>query len=56
MIADLPPKKREAMLEAIPMARFAQPQEVAAAIVFLCAPEAGYITGQALGIDGGLCM
>lgn len=38
----------------IPMRRYGQPAEIAAAVSFLAGPDAGYITGQVLGIDGGL--
>jgi 3-oxoacyl-[acyl-carrier protein] reductase len=38
----------------LPMRRFAKPEEVAAAIFFLASPEASYISGTALKIDGGL--
>jgi 3-oxoacyl-[acyl-carrier protein] reductase len=48
--ADLLERAREAA--AIP--RIGTPADVAPAIVFLASPEAGYITGQVLGIDGGL--
>lgn len=41
------------MVSAIPMRRFAQPEETAAAIAFLCSPAAGYITGVNLPVDGG---
>jgi len=41
------------MLAEIPAARFAQPEEVAAAACFLCGPDAGYITGVSLPVDGG---
>jgi len=38
----------------IPANRFGQPEEVAALVAFLCSKEAGYITGQAISINGGL--
>ena len=38
----------------IPMRRFGKPEEVAAAVYFLASPDAGYITGSALKIDGGI--
>ena len=41
------------MLAEIPMGRFADPSEVAAAVVFLASPAAGYITGVSLPVDGG---
>ncbi len=45
-----------AMARAVPMKRIGQPDEVAAAVVFLCSEEAGYITGQTLSVSGGLTM
>lgn len=50
---DLP---RDAMLAAIPLQRAGTAAEVAHAVAFLCAPEAGYITGQVIGVNGGLYM
>ena len=44
---------REAALRAIPMNRFAEPIELAQAILFLASSEASYITGQILVVDGG---
>ena len=38
----------------IPMQRLGKPEEVAALVHFLCSPEAGYITGQVIGINGGI--
>lgn len=40
-------------LEQIPAKRFAQPEELAYAVAFLCSPEAGYINGVSLAVDGG---
>jgi len=46
--------ERKRVQAAIPMRRFGQPEEVAAAVRFLACPEAAYITGSALKIDGGI--
>jgi 2-deoxy-D-gluconate 3-dehydrogenase len=40
-------------IEKIPMGRIAEPEEIAAAVVFLASPAARMITGQILGVDGG---
>ncbi|WP_083863873.1 SDR family oxidoreductase [Desulfobacula toluolica] len=40
--------------ENIPAGRLGKPEEVAAAVVFLCSKDAGYITGQVIGINGGV--
>ena len=46
----------EAMTRAVPMKRLGTPQDVAAAVAFLCSDEAGFITGQTLSVSGGLTM
>lgn len=43
-------------LAQIPLGRFGTPREVAAAITFLASDEAGFITGQTLGVDGGASL
>ena len=45
---------RARLLASIPTKRFATPQEVAAAAVFLCSQQAAYLTGQTLVVDGGM--
>ncbi len=44
----------EEVLERTPLKRIGEPEEIAAAIAFLCLPAASYITGQILAVDGGL--
>ena len=56
MTADLPEAVREQYLRLIPVGRMGTPGEVAALVAFLCSPAAGYITGQTIGINGGLYM
>jgi len=48
--------QRKYLLEATPLGRPGTVDEVAATITFLCMPEAGYITGQVIGVDGGSSM
>jgi 2-hydroxycyclohexanecarboxyl-CoA dehydrogenase len=43
-------------LNTIPLRRIGQPEDVAAAVAFLCSDDAAWITGQVLGVNGGLVM
>jgi meso-butanediol dehydrogenase/(S,S)-butanediol dehydrogenase/diacetyl reductase len=43
-------------IEGIPLKRAARPEDIAAAVSFLCSEDADYITGQALNVDGGMEM
>jgi 3-oxoacyl-[acyl-carrier protein] reductase len=52
----LPEDQREALLASIPLGRIGSPAEVADTVAFLAGPEASYITGQVLRVNGGLLM
>jgi len=56
MTAALPEKGREALLQTIPMERLGSVDDVANAVCFLVSPQAGYITGQVLSVNGGMYM
>ena len=53
-LAGMNEEDRKRALEKIPMRRFGRPEEIAAAVRFLACADAGYITGSALKIDGGI--
>jgi len=52
----LPQAHKDALLQQIPLARLGTPAEVAAAVVFLASPQAGYVTGAELHVNGGMYM
>jgi acetoacetyl-CoA reductase len=53
-VQSMPPPVLERVADALPAGRMAEPAEVAALVAFLASDEAAYITGQEIGIDGGL--
>ncbi|NOZ26174.1 MAG: 3-oxoacyl-[acyl-carrier-protein] reductase [Nitrospirae bacterium] len=56
MTEKLPDNVRDEMLKSIPMGKLGTVQDVAAAVVFLASPEAGYVTGQVVHVNGGMYM
>jgi 3-oxoacyl-[acyl-carrier protein] reductase len=56
MTRGLSEPQRESLIGQIPISRLGQPSDVAAAVAFLASPEAGYITGETLHVNGGMYM
>ncbi|MFP4259083.1 MAG: 3-oxoacyl-[acyl-carrier-protein] reductase [Desulfovermiculus sp.] len=54
MTESLEPQVRDAYLAKIPLGRFGRPQDVAETVAWLASERAGYITGQVIGVNGGL--
>jgi 3-oxoacyl-[acyl-carrier protein] reductase len=52
----LPEAQRAKLLEAIPLSRIGQPTEIGDMVAFLAGPEAAYVTGQVLRVNGGMLM
>jgi 3-oxoacyl-[acyl-carrier protein] reductase len=56
MTASLPPEQHQALLGQIPLGHLGTPADVAHAVAYLASPEAGYVTGQELHVNGGMHM
>ncbi|NOX65642.1 MAG: 3-oxoacyl-[acyl-carrier-protein] reductase [Chlorobi bacterium] len=56
MTAKLNDQQREALLTNVPLKRMGQPEDIAKVVAFLCSPDADYMTGQVLAVDGGMVM
>jgi 3-oxoacyl-[acyl-carrier protein] reductase len=56
MTRSLSDAQRQTLVEKIPLGRLGTPHEVAHAVAFLASPEAGYITGATLHVNGGMYM
>lgn len=56
MTRELGEQQTAALMQQIPLGRFGQPEDIAAAVAFLASPQAGYITGTTLHVNGGMYM
>ena len=56
MTKKLTDQQKELFLKNIPMGRMGIPEDIARVVAFLCSPEADYITGQVIAVDGGMTM
>lgn len=56
MTRELSEQQVSALMQQIPLGRFGLPEDIAAAVVFLASPQAGYITGTTLHVNGGMYM
>jgi len=56
MTRGLSEEQKASLLAQIPMARLGRPEDVAAAVLFLASPQASYITGETLHVNGGMYM
>ncbi len=56
MTRELAEEQREALVSQIPLSRLGDPEDIASAVAFLAGPEASYITGETLHVNGGMYM
>jgi 3-oxoacyl-[acyl-carrier protein] reductase len=56
MTEDMTDKARESMTEQIPLGRLGSAEDIASAVIFLSSDQSAYITGQVLGVNGGMYM
>lgn len=56
MTRELPDEVKDNLLKSIPLDRLGQPEEIAAAVGFLASPQATYITGETINVNGGMVM
>jgi 3-oxoacyl-[acyl-carrier protein] reductase len=56
MTRELTEPQINALLQQIPLGRFGLPEDIAAAVSFLASPQAGYVTGTTLHVNGGMYM
>lgn len=52
----LPDDRKELIIKNISLGRFGSPKDVASTVAFLCSDESSYITGQVIGVDGGIIL
>jgi 3-oxoacyl-[acyl-carrier protein] reductase len=56
MTKSLNEKQKDILAQTIPMKRMGKPEDIARVVGFLCSPDADYITGQVIAVDGGMTM
>jgi 3-oxoacyl-[acyl-carrier protein] reductase len=56
MTRNLPDEAKTALVQQIPAGRLGSPEDVAAAVLYLASPDAAYVTGQTLSVNGGMLM